>query len=193
MTRHGRGARGHPLRRAPRSRSGPAPPQGFELDIITIVLLGGVSIFGGSGIDAGRRPLHLLVLNLRNGMSLAGVTGNTQTGVVVGLLLILSVLLPNLVKAWARTAAARAGTAGTRRTRSAGPRGRADIPKAATAGGERYRRLRNGCGWVSCSAFGDHRGRHAPDGDVEEELDACESSRSMAAGLVGRRSLRPRP
>jgi rhamnose transport system permease protein len=38
----------------------------------------------------------LLILNLRNGLGLANVTGNTQTG-VVGLLLILSVLVPNLV------------------------------------------------------------------------------------------------
>jgi rhamnose transport system permease protein len=37
----------------------------------------------------------LLVLNLRNGLALANVTGNTQTG-VIGALLILSVLIPNL-------------------------------------------------------------------------------------------------
>jgi hypothetical protein len=36
-----------------------------------------------------------LVLNLRNGLIIAGVTGNTQTG-IIGLLLILSVLVPNL-------------------------------------------------------------------------------------------------
>jgi rhamnose transport system permease protein len=36
-----------------------------------------------------------LVLNLRNGLVIAGVTGNTQTG-IIGLLLILSVLVPNL-------------------------------------------------------------------------------------------------
>ena len=68
---------------------------GFELDIITVVLLGGVSIFGGSGSMLGVVLSTFLVLNLRNGMSLAGVNGNTQTG-IVGLLLILSVLLPNI-------------------------------------------------------------------------------------------------
>jgi hypothetical protein len=36
-----------------------------------------------------------LVLNIRNGLTIAGVTGNVQTG-IIGLLLILSVLLPNL-------------------------------------------------------------------------------------------------
>jgi rhamnose transport system permease protein len=68
---------------------------GFELDIITVVLLGGVSIFGGSGSMLGVVLSTFLVLNLRNGMSLASVNGTTQTG-IVGLLLILSVLLPNI-------------------------------------------------------------------------------------------------
>ena len=71
--------------------------EGFELDIITMVLLGGVSIFGGSGTLAGVGLAILLILNLRNGMSLANITGNTQTG-VVGILLILSVLIPNLAQ-----------------------------------------------------------------------------------------------
>lgn len=70
---------------------------GFELDIITMVLLGGVSIFGGVGNLVGVGLSILVILNLRNGMSLLNVTGNVQTG-VVGLLLILSVLLPNLAQ-----------------------------------------------------------------------------------------------
>lgn len=69
---------------------------GFELDIITMVLLGGVSIFGGSGSLYGVLLAILIVLNLRNGMSLANITGHVQTG-VVGVLLILSVLVPNMV------------------------------------------------------------------------------------------------
>jgi rhamnose transport system permease protein len=68
---------------------------GFELDIITMVLLGGVSIFGGSGSIYGVLLAILIVLNLRNGMSLANITGHVQTG-VIGVLLILSVLLPNM-------------------------------------------------------------------------------------------------
>jgi rhamnose transport system permease protein len=70
---------------------------GFELDIITMVLLGGVSIFGGSGTMLGVGLAILLILNLRNGMSLINITGNTQTG-VIGLILILSVLIPNWAK-----------------------------------------------------------------------------------------------
>ena len=70
---------------------------GFELDIITIVLLGGVSIFGGSGSLLGVGLSIFLILNLRNGMGLANITGNTQTS-VIGALLILSVLAPNVVQ-----------------------------------------------------------------------------------------------
>jgi len=69
---------------------------GFELDIITMVLLGGVSIFGGSGSIWGVLLSILIVLNLRNGMSLANITGHVQTG-VIGALLVLSVLIPNIV------------------------------------------------------------------------------------------------
>ena len=69
---------------------------GFELDIITMVLLGGVSIFGGSGTIVGVALAILIVLNIRNGLGLANIDQNTQTGVIGGLL-ILSVLVPNLV------------------------------------------------------------------------------------------------
>lgn len=79
--------------------------EGFELDIITMVLLGGVSIFGGRGTMPGVILSILLILNLRNGLGLANVTGNTQTG-VIGMILILSVLLPNIFGA-ARTRFAR--------------------------------------------------------------------------------------
>ncbi len=71
--------------------------EGFELDIITIVLLGGVSIFGGSGNIVGVGLSILVILTLRNGMGLANITGNTQTS-VIGALLILSVLAPNLAQ-----------------------------------------------------------------------------------------------
>jgi len=68
---------------------------GFELDIITIVLLGGVSIFGGSGTLVGTGLAILIVLTLRNGMALANITGHIQTG-VIGLLLIASVVVPRI-------------------------------------------------------------------------------------------------
>ena len=69
---------------------------GFELEIITIVLLGGVSIFGGSGTMCGVALAVLIVLNMRNGFGLANVDGNTQTG-VIGAILIGSVLAQNAI------------------------------------------------------------------------------------------------
>ena len=69
----------------------------FELDIITMVLLGGVSIFGGSGSMLGVVLAIFTVLNIRNGLGLANVDGIIQTG-VIGLLLIGSVLIPNLAQ-----------------------------------------------------------------------------------------------
>jgi rhamnose transport system permease protein len=70
---------------------------GFELDIITMVLLGGVSVFGGRGTIIGVLFSILIVLNLRNGMALMNITGHIQTA-VIGILLIMSVLGPNLIE-----------------------------------------------------------------------------------------------
>jgi rhamnose transport system permease protein len=70
---------------------------GFELDIITMVLLGGVSVFGGRGTMVGVLFSILIVLNLRNGMALMNITGHIQTA-VIGILLIMSVLGPNLAE-----------------------------------------------------------------------------------------------
>jgi len=68
---------------------------GTELEVITMVLLGGVSIFGGTGSLYGVLLSILIILNLRNGMGLLNVPGENQTG-VIGALLILSVLGPNM-------------------------------------------------------------------------------------------------
>ena len=82
----------------------------FELDIITMVLLGGVSIFGGSGSMLGVILAVFTVLNIRNGLGLANVDGITQTG-VIGLLLIGSVLVPNLAQKLRRRRPATESTA----------------------------------------------------------------------------------
>src|SRR5712692_9419506 len=60
-----------------------------------------LAVFAMSGLVsafAGVLLSILVVLNLRNGLALANATGNTQAG-VIGALLILSVLVPNLVAA----------------------------------------------------------------------------------------------
>lgn len=78
---------------------------GTELEVITMVVLGGVSIFGGMGSMFGVLLSILIILNLRNGMGLLNITGEIQTG-VIGVLLILSVLGPNIGRevkdAWSR-------------------------------------------------------------------------------------------
>ena len=70
-----------------------------------MVLLGGVSIFGGSGTLLGTLLAILIVLNLRNGMALQDITGHIQTG-VIGILLIASVLVPRIPQALRRKAPA---------------------------------------------------------------------------------------
>lgn len=70
---------------------------GFELDIITIVLLGGVSIFGGKGSMTGVFLAILIVLNIRNGLGLNRIGGDIQTGVIGGVL-ITSVLARNAIE-----------------------------------------------------------------------------------------------
>lgn len=82
----------------------------FELDIITMVLLGGVSIFGGSGSMLGVTLAIFTVLNIRNGLGLANVDGIIQTGVIGGLL-IASVLIPNLAQRLGQRASRRRATA----------------------------------------------------------------------------------
>ena len=69
---------------------------GFELDVIAAVLLGGVSIFGGRGTLFGVLLSLCVVATIRNGLALVNVDASIQS-LVVGSLLILSVLGPNLV------------------------------------------------------------------------------------------------
>jgi rhamnose transport system permease protein len=67
---------------------------GFELDVITITLLGGISVFGGRGSLIGVFWALGLVAIVRNVLGLSRVGGDGQ-GVAIGLLLILSLLLSN--------------------------------------------------------------------------------------------------
>jgi len=70
---------------------------GLELDVITATVLGGVSINGGSGTMVGAVLSLILIWQLRFGMGLVNIPGQVQ-GVVVGMLLILSILTPNVVR-----------------------------------------------------------------------------------------------
>lgn len=70
---------------------------GFELDVITIALLGGISVFGGRGKLTGVLWALVLVATLRNVLGLLQVGGDAQ-GIAIGLLLIGSLLLSNTVE-----------------------------------------------------------------------------------------------
>lgn len=81
---------------------------GLELSVITVTVLGGVSIFGGSGTMIGAILALVLIGILRFGMSLVNIQGQVQD-VVIGALLILSILVPQA----RRLAALRSARAGT--------------------------------------------------------------------------------
>ena len=79
--------------------------QGFELTAITAVLLGGVSIFGGRGTIAGVVLALLLLGGIQKALLLSESISSYWIQIVTGVLLIGSVLGPNLVQR-ARTARA---------------------------------------------------------------------------------------
>ena len=70
---------------------------GLELDVITAVVLGGTSIFGGRGTIIGTLLGLVLMQALKNGLALAGVKGVGNI-VVIGLILIATIIISNLVR-----------------------------------------------------------------------------------------------
>jgi ribose/xylose/arabinose/galactoside ABC-type transport system permease subunit len=69
---------------------------GLELDVITAVVLGGTSIFGGRGTIIGTALGLALMQAMKNGLALAGVKGD-GTIVVIGVVLIVAILIGNLL------------------------------------------------------------------------------------------------
>src|SRR5206468_9190883 len=67
---------------------------GLELSVVTVVLLGGVSIFGGRGTIFGVVLAIAVFAGLQNALFLTNFN-QQATGVVTGALLLLSVLIPN--------------------------------------------------------------------------------------------------
>ncbi|HEU5227704.1 MAG TPA: ABC transporter permease, partial [Ktedonobacteraceae bacterium] len=70
---------------------------GFELSVVTVVLLGGVDIFGGRGSLLGVMLAIFIVGVLQNALSLVNISGDIQS-LAIGLLLIFSVLGPNAAR-----------------------------------------------------------------------------------------------
>ncbi|MEA2653679.1 MAG: rhamnose transport system permease protein [Chloroflexota bacterium] len=79
--------------------------QGMTLTVVTVVLLGGVNIFGGSGTIPGVVLAALVVAVMQNALRLASVSVEVQS-IALGLLLILSVVIPTFAHQ-ARSAADR--------------------------------------------------------------------------------------
>ena len=105
---------------------------GFELQVITIVLLGGVSIFGGTGTILGVALAAFVYAGLRSALLLTSSFNENDFQVVSGGLLILSVLIPNVPLV--RTASARAGRAKpAARRRAARPGDRSEAGAVTSA------------------------------------------------------------
>lgn len=68
--------------------------QGMTLTVVTVVLLGGVNIFGGRGSIPGVALAVIAVAVMQNALRLASVKVEVQS-IALGLLLILSVVIPN--------------------------------------------------------------------------------------------------
>jgi rhamnose transport system permease protein len=77
--------------------------QGFELTVVTAVLLGGVSIFGGRGTIAGVILALLLLGGIQKALLLSESISSYWIQIVTGALLIGSVLGPNLARRVAET------------------------------------------------------------------------------------------
>jgi rhamnose transport system permease protein len=71
---------------------------GSLLDVVTVVVLGGVDIFGGAGTIVGVLLSVVLVAELRNGMQLDNLGGDTQN-IVIGVLLLAAILAGNAIRA----------------------------------------------------------------------------------------------
>lgn len=70
---------------------------GFELSVVTVVLLGGVNIFGGRGSLLGVVLAIFILAIIQNILGLVNISGDIQS-LVIGLLLIFSVLGPNVAR-----------------------------------------------------------------------------------------------
>jgi len=82
--------------------------EGMTLTVVTIVLLGGVSIFGGKGTIAGVALAALVLALMGNVLRLTNVAAEIQS-IAVGSLLIVSVLIPNAAR-WLGTAVRSSGS-----------------------------------------------------------------------------------
>ncbi|MFE4868264.1 substrate-binding domain-containing protein [Streptomyces sp. NPDC056682] len=91
----------------------PQAAQGYELDAIAAVVIGGASLSGGVGKASGTLIGALILVVLRNGLNLLSVSAFWQQ-VVIGVVIALAVLLDTLRRRAGATPGAPSGTAGSR-------------------------------------------------------------------------------
>ena len=85
----------------------------MELDVITIAILGGVSVNGGRGGVVGVASALVLVALVRNLLGINGVGGDAQS-TIVGFILIAALLIGNFaprISAWLKRAMNRGASA----------------------------------------------------------------------------------
>ncbi|MFE9557444.1 substrate-binding domain-containing protein [Streptomyces sp. NPDC006692] len=91
----------------------PQAAQGYELDAIAAVVIGGASLSGGVGKASGTLIGALILAVLRNGLNLLSVSAFWQQ-VVIGVVIALAVLLDTLRRRAGATPGAPSGTGGSR-------------------------------------------------------------------------------
>ncbi|MFD4629271.1 substrate-binding domain-containing protein [Streptomyces sp. NPDC058284] len=89
----------------------PQAAQGYELDAIAAVVIGGASLAGGVGKASGTLIGALILAVLRNGLNLLSVSAFWQQ-VVIGVVIALAVLLDTLRRKAGATPGASSGTSG---------------------------------------------------------------------------------
>ncbi|WSQ09349.1 substrate-binding domain-containing protein [Streptomyces sp. NBC_01231] len=115
------------------SSAQPQAAQGYELDAIAAVVIGGASLAGGTGKASGTLIGALILAVLRNGLNLLSVSAFWQQ-VVIGVVIALAVLLDTLRRKAGATPAA-AGTSGGGKGRQAATYLLAAVVAAAIVGG----------------------------------------------------------
>ncbi|ALV35567.1 substrate-binding domain-containing protein [Streptomyces sp. CdTB01] len=121
------------------SSAQPQAADGYELDAIAAVVIGGASLAGGTGKASGTLIGALILAVLRNGLNLLNVSAFWQQ-VVIGVVIALAVLLDTLRRKAGATPVA-AGTGGNR-SRQAGTYALAAVVTVALVGATSF--LHNG-------------------------------------------------
>ena len=177
---------------------------GFELQVITIVLLGGVSIFGGSGTILGVALAAFVYAGLRSALLLTSSFNENDFQIVSGGLLILSVLDPehrrrsSLAGARLAARAAPRPTGGLARALATNEDGRAMAERAVRGRRPRRRRAVGSRSGASTASRSSSRSLHrfanraavAPGRAALEPARGCSSdtldglARAAAAGRL---------